>query len=84
VSALQQWHDEVRDGKRSVTKFDELWAAASREQANLEFEAYLRPQREHLAQLHGGTVHARAEGRTPLPTSSTSRRSVFKPVRFGR
>jgi hypothetical protein len=51
VGALEQWHRELREGKRTSTTFDPLWEAACREAADREFEAYVRPQREDLARL---------------------------------
>ena len=53
MSALQQWHDEIALGRRTVyAPLDALWADACRETADDEFERTIRvPQREYLKQL---------------------------------
>ena len=35
--ALDRWHEELRQGKRSTTDFDALWSAASAEQWALDY-----------------------------------------------
>ena len=83
MTALEQGSRELREGKRLLTDVDELWAAASREQADREFEAYVRPQREYVARLRGYDPYDHARAAAPRPGPNALRRSVFKPVRFG-
>lgn len=51
MSALEQWHDEIRRGERTRDKpLDALWVAAGREIADEQFDLeYLAPARARLA-----------------------------------
>jgi hypothetical protein len=73
VTPIEQWHRELREGRRTVAVFDELWAAACREQADREFTAHVQSQREYVARLQGRTPEQKDETRRAPPLRSPRR-----------
>jgi hypothetical protein len=65
VSALEQWHAEISDGKRTASApLDTLWRAACREVADAEFERdVLAPQRAYLETLRTPPAKPESESR---------------------